>query len=136
MTGAHICLSPGNEIDVDDIASFLLLDTPIALARQTRLRPSSVTLVIEAPSQHTWPTATELSRRGTEKSLSRLLFLSGTCAVNLVSQRRTTRSVKSSAGGHWSAKSSTVARVEKRTWFAVAPLRDSTAADKRPISNS
>src|ERR1700688_2335137 len=137
MTAPHICLSPSNKVDVDDIASFLSLDTPIAVARQTPSRPSSVALVFEAPGQHVWPIATELSRRlDTEKSLSRLLFLSGTCAVNLVSQRRTTRSVKSSAGGHWSAKSSTVARVEKRTWLAVAPLTDSTAADKRSISNS
>src|ERR1700688_1878818 len=134
MTAPHICLSPSNKVDVDDIASFLSLDTPIALARQTCLRPSSVTLVFEAPSQHTWPTATELGRLDTKKFLSRLLLRSE--SASLVSQRRITRRVKSSPGGHWSAKSSTVARVEKRTWFAVAPLRDSTAADKRPISNS
>src|ERR1700692_2627344 len=98
MTGAHIFLSPGNEIDVDDIASFLLLDTPIALARQTRLRPSSVALVFEAPNQHVWPAATELSRLDTEKFLSRLLLRSG--SASLVSQRRITRRVKSSPGGH------------------------------------
>src|ERR1700676_133754 len=113
MTGAHICLSPGNEIDVDDIASFLSLDTPIALARQTRLRPSSVTLVFEAPSQHTWPTATELTRRGTEKSLSRLLFRSG--SASLVAQRRTTRRVKSSAGGKLGGKREPAPRGEKKT---------------------
>src|ERR1700680_4838134 len=112
------------------------MDTPKALARQIPLRPSSVALVFEAPSQHGGPTSTEVKRRETLKALSRLLFRSGTCSLSLLSQRRTTKSVKSSPGAECSAKSSTVARVEKRTWFAVAPLRDLTAADKRPISNS
>src|ERR1700693_3854336 len=98
MTAPHICLSPSNEVDVDDIASFLSLDTPIASARQTSLRPSSVALVFEAPGQHVWPTATELSRLDTEKFLSRLLLRSG--SASLFSQRRITRRVKSSPGGH------------------------------------
>src|ERR1700688_3971421 len=98
MTAPHICLFPSNKVDVDDIASFLSLDTPVALARQTRLKPSSLALVFEAPGQHGWPTATELSRLDTEKFLSRLLLRSG--SASLVSQRRITRRVKSSPGGH------------------------------------
>src|SRR3984957_7694238 len=103
MTAAHICRSLVNAADMDDIAFFLStwplqLDTPIALARQTCLRPSSVALVFEAPNQHVWPTATELSRLDTEKFLSRLLLRSG--SASLVSQRRITRRVKSSPDGH------------------------------------
>src|ERR1700730_13419097 len=102
MTAPHICLSPGNEVDEDDIASFLSFNGHThSVAHQTALRPSSVAFVFEAPSQHGWPTSTELGRRlDTEKSLSRLLFRSGIRSVSLVSQRRTTRSVKSSPGGH------------------------------------
>src|ERR1700731_1569291 len=98
MTAAHICRSLVNATDMDDIASFLSLDTPIALARQTCLRPSSVVLVFEAPNQHVWLTATELSRLDTEKFLSRLLLRSGSASLD--SQRRITRRVKSSPGGH------------------------------------
>src|ERR1700731_3258199 len=102
MTAAHICRSLVNAADMNDIASFLSLafplGTPITLARQTCLRPSSVALVFEAPNQHVWPTATELSRLDTEKFLSRLLLRSG--SASLVSQRRITRRVKSSPGGH------------------------------------
>src|ERR1700730_18628185 len=99
MTAPHVCLCSGNEIDIDDIASpSLQLNTPITLARQTCLRPSSVALVFEAPNQHVWPTPPELSRLGTEKFLSRLLLRSESAI--LVSQRRITRRVKSSPGGH------------------------------------
>src|SRR5207249_2296265 len=51
-------------------------------------------------------------------------------------RRRTTRSVKSSPGGHSPAKSSTAASVENRAWFALAPLTAPAAAERRSIPNS
>src|SRR5258706_697934 len=71
-------------------------------------------------------------RRGGEKSLLRKLGVSFIVA----SRRRTIRSVKSSSGGRASAKSRTAASVEKRAWFALAPLTAPATADRRPISNS